>query len=294
MTYSIGQQRTAIVFGGGGVAGIAWELGLTSGLLDAGVPLADADLVVGTSAGSVVGALLRSGAVEETYRQQLAPMPSSYREPVRPDWDAIGELLAERLRGVRTDDGGQEARARVGALALEVTAGQTPGEREATFAETLPSGTWPSGALAVCAVDAVDGAFRVFTAADGVPLTRAVAASCSVPLVWSPVDIGGRSHIDGGARSATNADAASGYDRVLVVACRPEQPSPTGPWLDVAVQSLRSSGSEVLVVVADDASQAAYGTDVLAVSTRGPAATAGRAQAAAVAAEVGAFWSAAR
>ncbi|KQO65115.1 patatin-like phospholipase family protein [Curtobacterium sp. Leaf261] len=284
------QHRTAIVFGGGGVAGIAWELGLVQGLLEAGVPLDDADLVVGTSAGSVVGGLLRFGSVPQSYREQLAPTPSSYEAPLTPDWAGIGGQLAQALRGVRTDDGGQEARARVGRLSMAVTAGQTADERETTFAESFPSGTWPAAPLAVCAVDAVDGSFRVFTEADGVPLTRAIAASCSVPLVWSPVEIGGTPYIDGGARSVTNADVADGYDRVLVIACRQEDPSPTGPWLDVAVSGLAAAGARVEVVVADEASQAAYGDDVLAVASRAPSARAGRAQAEGLAERLTAFW----
>jgi len=100
----------------------------------------------------------------------------------------------------------------------------------------------------------------------------------------------GREYMDGGARSVTNADVAAGYDRVLVLACRPEQPSPTGPFLEQAVAGLRAAGSVVEVVVADTASQAAYGTNVLAVSTRAPAARAGRAQAASIVEDIRAFW----
>ena len=55
-------QRRALVLGGGGITGIAWEIGVLAGLAEAGVDLTGADLVVGTSAGSVVGAQLTSGA----------------------------------------------------------------------------------------------------------------------------------------------------------------------------------------------------------------------------------------
>ena len=62
------------MLGGGGITGIAWELGLLAGLAEGGVRLGEADLVVGTSAGSVVGAQLLSGApVEELYASQLRP-----------------------------------------------------------------------------------------------------------------------------------------------------------------------------------------------------------------------------
>ncbi|WP_258376433.1 patatin-like phospholipase family protein [Curtobacterium sp. MCBD17_028] len=280
-------QHTAIVLGGGGVAGIAWELGLLSGLLEAGIPLADADLVVGTSAGSVVGTLLRTGGVADAYGQQVDDVPWDYEEPASPDWAAIGAQFVAALQGATGD---QDARARIGRLARTVTSGQSQEERIASFRATFPADTWPDAPLGITTVDATDGSFRVLTAADGVPLTRAIAASCSVPLVWSPVTVDGRPYVDGGARSGTNADAAAGYERVLVIACRAEDPSPTGPWLDRAVAGLRHDGSAVEVVVADATSQAAYGTNVLALSTRAPAAHAGRAQAAAVAARVRDLW----
>jgi NTE family protein len=281
------QPRTAIVLGGGGVAGIAWELGLLHGLQQAGVPIGDADLVVGTSAGSMVGAMLRYDLVAEGYQQQFDPEPSSYVEPGSTDWDAIGAATIAAVDGAADE---QDARARIGRAASLVTVGQTDAERVATFAETLPHYDWPAAPLAVTAVDAEDGTFRVFTAADGVPLSRAIAASCSVPFVWSPVEVAGRRYVDGGVRSVTNADVASRASRVLVVACRAEDPSPFGPSLDQAVAGMRADGAAVEVVVADEASQAAYGADVLALATREPAARAGREQGIRIAERVSDFW----
>ena len=64
----------ALVLGGGGVAGIAWELGLLSGWAGEGVDVREADLVVGTSAGSVVGAQLRlDGDLQSLFERQLLP-----------------------------------------------------------------------------------------------------------------------------------------------------------------------------------------------------------------------------
>lgn len=277
----------ALVLGGGGVAGIAWELGVLSALQDAGVDLDAADLVVGSSAGSVVGTFVRAGAVQQAYDQQHAAVPTTYEEPVPIDADDFQQRIGAVLDGATSD---QDARARLGRLAQRTTTGQTDDQRAATFAETLPSTEWPPKPLAVTAIDATDGTFRVLTAADGVPLARAVAASCSVPLVWSPVTIEGRPYVDGGMRSATNADVAAGYERVLVVACGPEGPSPLGPWLDVAVEGLRAAGSSVEVVIADSTSQQAFGTNSLSLSTQAPAADAGRTQGTGVAEGIAAFW----
>lgn len=277
----------AIVLGGGGVAGIAWELGVLSALEEAGVDLDAADLVVGTSAGSVVGTFVRHGGIAEAFAQQTAPVPTTYEEPVRIDAERVQQEIGQALAGATSE---QDARARLGHLAQQVTAGQTDDERVATFTEMLPSTAWPERPLALTAIDATDGTFRVLTSAEGVPLARAVAASCSVPVVWSPVTIEGHPYIDGGMRSATNADVAAGHERVLVIACGPEAPSPLGPWLDQSVEALRAGGSSVEVVVADSASQQAFGTNSLALSTQRPSAEAGRAQAIPIADRIASFW----
>ena len=67
--------RTALVLGGGGITGIAWELGILKGLADSGIDLSTADLVIGTSAGSVVGAQVTSErSLDELYESQLKPL----------------------------------------------------------------------------------------------------------------------------------------------------------------------------------------------------------------------------
>ena len=63
-----------------------------------------------------------------------------------------------------------------------------------------------------------NGEFVAFEKSSGVSLVDAVAASCAVPGVWPPVTINGRRYIDGGMRSAVNADLAAGYERVVVLA----------------------------------------------------------------------------
>ena len=55
-------DRRALVLGGGGVTGIAWETGLIAGLAGLGIDLAAADVIIGTSAGSVVGTDIACGA----------------------------------------------------------------------------------------------------------------------------------------------------------------------------------------------------------------------------------------
>ncbi|RBY85855.1 patatin-like phospholipase family protein [Blastococcus sp. TF02A-26] len=276
----------ALVLGGGGIAGVAWEIGLLSGLAVQGVDVRSADLVVGTSAGSVVGALVRGGHdLEQLYATQLQPVPPD--EPtVDVDLVALMTGIGAALAGAA---GEQEARARVGELALH--ADTVPeADRRAAIASRIGEPAWPAERLVVTAVDTADGAFTTFDAGSGVPLLDAVTASCAVPGVWPPITVGGRRYMDGGMRSATNADLAVGCDRVLVVApVEGFADSPLGPGLAAELDELRR-GSAVHLVVADDLARAAFGANPLDPRTREPSARAGRAQADAVLAGVREFW----
>jgi NTE family protein len=278
-------QRTALVLGGGGITGIAWEIGLVAGLAETGIDLSGADLVVGTSAGSVVGAQLTCGAdVEALYARQLEP-PTG--EPVarmtRAGLAQYGwALLRSRGRDV-------EFRRRIGTLALAAEkAGLTPTEQERldVIGSRLVSRNWPERAFVVTAVDAQTGEFRTFDRDSGVPLVQAVAASCAVPGVYPPVTIDGRRYVDGGMRSAANADLAAGYDRLVVLAPIPRG---IGPIASVDAQ-VTGLVSRVAVVSPDDASRTAIGRNVLDPAARAPSARAGRAQAAAVAGRIADAW----
>ncbi|MEU7918376.1 patatin-like phospholipase family protein [Micromonospora zamorensis] len=276
-------MRRALVLGGGGVTGVAWELGLLAGLVERGVPVTEADLVVGTSAGSVVGALVCSGLpVQRFYEEQLAP-PSS-EVAARLGFATLARLV---WAGGRTRDAAR-SRARIGAMAL---AARTPSEasRRAVIEARLPEREWPRRRLLVTAVDASSGEFVVFDRDSEVSLVDAVGASCAVPGVWPPVTIGARRFVDGGMRSTVNADLAAGAERVLVLAPTSAAIGPM-PRLSAQVDGLRAAGSRVSVLTPDAAARTAIGRNVLDPARRAGAARAGRAQAAAVLDEVAALW----
>jgi NTE family protein len=276
----------ALVLGGGGVAGIAWELGLLTGWAADGVDVSGADLVVGTSAGSIVGTMLRSdGDLQARYEAQLGPVPAT--EPrVTFDGMAMMTAFAETLAGV-TDQ--QEARARIGGLALDA-ATVPEGERRAIIESRIGDPEWPAAKLVVTAVDTADGDFVAFDGSTDVRLLDAVAASCAVPSVWPPITIGNRRYMDGGMRSITNADLVQGCEKVLIVSPTGGFPNtPLGPTLDEEVEILRRD-ADVRVVLADETALAAFGTNPLDPLTREPSARAGRAQAAATVDAVRAFW----
>ncbi|MFJ4777509.1 patatin-like phospholipase family protein [Streptomyces sp. NPDC088762] len=277
---------TALVLGGGGLTGVGWEAGMLYGLARAGVDLTTADLVVGTSAGSVVGAQLTSGLLtpQELYERQLGD-PAGER-PAR-----LGAGLVARyaVAMVRSRDA-LAYRRRVGALALAADTGEEA-ERRKVLEARLVSAEWPERRFVVTAVDAVSGEPADFDRESGAGLLDAVSASCAVPGVWPPVTVGGRRFIDGGVRSATNADLAAGYARVVILA-----PISLGSGLlpSPAAQAarLREAGAKVLLITPSAQARKAFGRNVLDPARRDPAARAGLAQAAEHAAEAAAVWSA--
>ncbi|WP_030158343.1 patatin-like phospholipase family protein [Streptomyces sp. NRRL S-244] len=271
---------TALVLGGGGLTGVGWEAGILYGLARAGVDLTAADLVVGTSAGSVVGAQLTSGLLtpQELYERQLG--------------DPAGEAVARLGTGliaryavamVRSRDP-EGYRRRVGTLALAADTVEEA-ERRKILAARLVSHAWPERRLVVTAVDAL----AAFDRESGAGLVEAVSASCAVPGVWPPATVGGRRFIDGGIRSATNADLASGCARVVIIA-----PMALGSRLvpSPAAQAarLREAGARVLLITPSAQARKAFGRNVLDPARRDPAARAGLAQAAEHAAESAAVW----
>ena len=279
------EQRTALVLGGGGITGIAWETGLVAGLADAGVDLSGADLVVGTSAGSVVGAQLTSGAEPAAmYERQLAP--ATGEKAARLNRSTLFQFGWAMLRSRGKD---VEFRRRIGALALAAEkAGLTPPEQERidVIGSRLVSTQWPDRTLVITAIDAETGEFRTFQRDSGVPLVLAVAASCAVPGVYPPVTIDGRRYVDGGMRSTANADLAQGYDRLVVLAPIARG---FGPMASVDAQ-VSGMVSRVAVVSPDEASRTAIGRNVLDPAARAPSAEAGRAPAATVAQRVAEVW----
>jgi NTE family protein len=280
----------ALVLGGGGVTGVAWEIGVLAGLAARGVQLSTADLLIGTSAGSVVGALLAWGAdPAQLYQEQLRPPPGPGH--------AGGGAGADKMRlrdmaifgwaMLRYPDPAR-SRARIGRMALAARTGPEARRRE-VIAARVPAEEWPARRLLITAVDAVTGEFAVFTEASGVSLVDAVSASCAVPGVWPPVTMAGRRWIDGGIRSPANADLAADCERVVVLA-----PIRRGMRAASAVATqaagLSRAGRSVAVVSPDQAAVAAIGRNVLDPARRAPAARAGHAQAGAALDRVGTVW----
>jgi NTE family protein len=288
------KQTKALVLGGGGTTGIAWEMGILLGLHAGGIDVSGADLVVGTSAGSVVGAQITSGhPLEDLYARQLQPLEETREQVVQFD---MNELIHVFMAGIGAPDV-QTARARIGAAALAVKTVPEE-ERLQIIASRLPMQEWPHKQhLIITSVNAYTGEWVKFDHAAGVPLALAVAASCAVPGVYPPVTIGDHRYIDGGVRSGTSADIAEGYQRVLILraetldasALDPQHTTPFVSFED-ELATLEHAGSQFMVITPDEASSVARGPNPLDSSRRAISARAGREQGLLLAESVRRFW----
>ncbi len=227
-------RRWGLVLGGGGVLGGAWTVGALSALQEVhGLDARDAEVIVGTSAGSVTAALLGAGVAADDLRaHQLGAAPSDERlataawsydssvggaHPPRPHFHVGSAALVTRnvsrwrrmpptavLAGLMPE--GRGSLAAVGAL----------------VAGLVPTGWAPHPGVRVVALDYDTGHRVVFGSehAPAVDLADAVMASCAIPGWYAPMTIGGHRYVDGGAWSATSADllAGLGLAEVFVLA----------------------------------------------------------------------------
>ncbi|MFB8038950.1 patatin-like phospholipase family protein [Streptomyces sp. NPDC056004] len=267
---------TALVLGAGGVTGSAWETGILHGLAKAGVDLSAADLIIGSSAGAVVGAQLASGllGLPELYELQLA-------DPQDMTGGRLGPLMLLRYAGAVLSARTPEAYGRkLGRIAQDARPDITEEQRREAIASRLLSPEWPGRPLLVTTVDATTGELHTFDRDGGVSLVDAVTASCAVPGVWPVTRIQGRTWIDGGVHSTANAQLAAGYGRVVVIA-----PSASGNKAIASPRSqaaaLAADGARVEVITPDAAAKKAFGRNPLDPSCRAAAARAGLEQSAA-------------
>jgi NTE family protein len=284
--------RVGLVLGAGGIVGQAYQAGVLAALEhDLGWDPRTADLIVGSSAGSVTGAALRLGvpahdlaafAVEASISPEGEALfgrldghpelePFVARSMLRPWRLPTAALVARAARRPWS------FRPSVAAVTM-LPAGQVDIHRHARVLDEVTGGAMPEG-LWICAVRRSDGA-RVVFGRPGAPdadLSQAVAASCAIPGYFAPVRIGGRAHVDGGVHSSTNADVLRDADLDLVVivasmsAAGGRAPTPDAAvrWathrrLEREVRKLRATGTDVVCIEPRRRSLAAMGLNAMA------------------------------
>ena len=289
-------KNVALVLGGGGSAGHAWTIGVIAGLAEAGIDMTEAaDLVIGTSSGATAAAQLRSGIspaelLASILSEPVPPVGQNRPPPPVPPMATVFERI--RAIGAAAISAADLQRA-MGAFGLESDATLGPAaaeQRRAMVAARLPRQQWPDRPMIVAAVNAHTGELAAFDRDSGVDLVDAVTAGTALPGVVPTHNINGTRYINGGVRSAENADLASGYANVVVLSPFGGRtgPLPAGQFeglrrfpgadLESQVEALRKQGSRVEVITPDADSRASMGTNQMDLATRIPAARAGFAQ----------------
>lgn len=299
MVAPIRQRPDVLVLGVGGVQGEAWLTGVLAGLsARTGIDFGEVDHVVGTSAGSIVGARLTSG--EALPRPTFPAGDAEWTE-----LDSDGRGASERVLRLAIGLGRAAAAplaplalaagAPGGALARAALLGRVPRPTAELrdLRRSLRGAARFDGRLRVVAVDRARGR-RVVFGAPGAPaaeVAAAVTASCAVPWMFAPVRIGGREYVDGGVWSPTNLDVAPGA-RDTEILCL----TPTGHLTDarrsafgvlrvlgssataLEAAALRRRGARVTVVAPDREAARAMGEDFMDPSGRERAREAGARQ----------------
>ncbi|MDQ3940089.1 MAG: patatin-like phospholipase family protein [Actinomycetota bacterium] len=230
-----------LVLGGGGLVGLAYHAGVLKALDEWGAGVAQADVIVGTSAGSIIASYLAAGwAADDFFEYAHGRHPNAVRDRdeqraemrriFTPLWDGPGERVRRGVgsffalassRGYwQRASGGREPGARLRQLfpsGLYSTA-----ETRQRLWDDLPE-QWPRENLFICAVDLFTGARVVFGHPDApeAPLPDAVLASTAIPGIFPAVRIGDRHYVDGGASSATSLDLAADTDCEAILCIAP-------------------------------------------------------------------------
>jgi NTE family protein len=290
----VAERKVGLVLGAGGLVGLAYHAGVLRALERVGgmVPN-DADLVVGSSAGAVVGAYLRSGMGTEEFWQLANGTHPTLTEQGRSGLQTRAEVWAPMSRHPvelsRRILGSTYILAR---SLVRVPSPRIPAflqhlfpagvfsmaEGRRRLREELPA-SWPERPLWLCAVDVASGR-RVVLGRHGpppVPLPEAVMASCAIPGVYRPVQVGRRTLIDGGVYSSSNLDLAVRARCDLIIGVVPMAFDPSAapgrlaqlmrrtPARSLAqeVADARRRGAEVLLIRPGAAEVRLHGIDLM-------------------------------
>lgn len=290
----------AIALGGGGEWFIAWMLGYADGLLESGVDLAEADVTIGTSAGSLVGAAIMGGRLDEFTGalRQIGSDPALANKVLNISVGAPSQARARTVMG-QTDVIAPATLQNIGRAAM--AAHNAPDDKYIGSVQgILGLSAWPTGHYTT-STDCYTGESLIAGSDSGVAIAQACAASSSLPGVSGPTWLDDRLCMDGGvSTSSTHARMLEGAKAVLIIAMfdfLANPPQHVNPSFGIAERVnpgtaereaafLRSQGSAVHVAIANPDPD----TDFMDAATMGPAIATGVARGKSDASAIADLW----
>ena len=207
------KNERALVLGGGGITGIAWESGVLAALIENGMKISQIDKIFGTSAGAFVGAVLSNNQDMKSYYHYL----NENKDPN--EQTKLKKEVYEMWRQAYIQGGNnQESIGRLlGEMIDQVQPVISMKERKKAIAKRLNDSKWTSQ-LVITAINARTGQLETINQQIGMDLIDSVAASEAVPGLWPHVTMNGKDYIDGGMVSSTNASLAKDFKQILIIA----------------------------------------------------------------------------
>lgn len=258
-------SKKALVLGGGGIVGIAWESGIIAGMKAAGIDVSTADIVVGTSAGSIIGSQLCSGKSfdqAETADPELIEQLEQLNQAL--DLGLLGKTFA---LWTSTDSMTAPLAAEIGQLAKQASA-WTEQQWLQNNHSMHQVDDWPQRDLRIVSVNCDSGEIGIHSRHD-TNLQQAIAASCAIPGMFPTITINGSQHMDGGVASGTNAQIviADNPEQVLILAPITTATSPLGPAAEKALKeeitALEKNGSQVFSLTANTDDALVFGPNLM-------------------------------
>lgn len=207
------KNERALVLGGGGITGIAWESGVLAALIENGMNISQIGKIFGTSAGAFVGAVLSNNQDMKAYYHYL----NENKDPN--EQTKLKKEVYEMWRQAYIQGGNNQEN--IGRLLGEMIDQVQPvismKERKKAIAKRLNGSKWTSQ-LVITAINARTGQLETINQQIGMDLIDSVAASGAVPGLWPHVTMNGKEYIDGGMVSSTNACLAKDFKQILIIA----------------------------------------------------------------------------
>jgi NTE family protein len=252
-----GKDR-ALVLGGGGEYFAAWMLGFMHGLHENGVGYELPDVIIGTSAGSVVGSTIAGGHIKRLTREFdfFGAFPKLLSALVPTPTPNPSQVRAHDLCNTATNASVET----IQAIGRGAMAARNPSVSKLQDMVVVLTGNvhWPSDRFHATTMDCYTGERLVVSSDSNVPISHAVSSSMSLPGIFGPTWVGDRVCMDGGmGPSSTHSDLVAGAKRAIVVSLTDGQPG-SGPRFSSMpnlilqeIKDLEAAGTKALLIAAN-------------------------------------------